>query len=291
MNSPPATIPILTSIADLAGRYDAWLCDIWGVVHNGLNVFSSAAEACTNFIGKGGKVVLISNAPRPWQSVQKQFDQFGVPHNIYDAIITSGDVTRGLIEAQADQPLFHLGPARDRPIFEGLDISFAGPEEAGLFVCTGFYDDTRETPDDYLDQLSRLQKRGLAMICANPDLMVERGSKLVYCAGSLAAAYKELGGTVHYAGKPYLPIYDMALDKVAALQGQKVPRERVLAIGDGLRTDMAGAAAAGLDALFVASGLHLDGHKAGDGLAEEAIAGLFADNETLPIAATPGLSW
>ena len=291
MNSRPAKIPILTSIAKLTGRYDAWLCDIWGVMHNGLTVFPSAADACLNFIGKGGKVVLISNAPRPWQSVQKQFDGFGVPHTIYHAIVTSGDVTRSLIRAQADMPVFHLGPARDRPIFEELDIRFASPEEAGIFVCTGLYDDTRESPADYEEQLSRLQARGLPMICANPDLMVERGSKLVYCAGSLAAAYEQLGGTVHYAGKPYLPIYEMALEKLAELRGEPLPRERVLAIGDGLRTDMAGAAAAGLDALFVASGLHVDGHKGADGLVEDAVARLFVDSETLPVAATARLSW
>ena len=285
-------IPILPSIAPLASRYDAWLSDIWGVMHNGAEAFRPAGEACSRFRAAGGIVVLISNAPRPHDAVAAQLDRLGVPRDAYDAIITSGDVTRALLAKQAGRTVFHLGPDRDRGVFQA-DVRFAPVESADLVVNTGLFDDAKETPADYHSMLRGLRARDVPMICANPDLMVEKGDKLLYCAGALAQAYEAMGGTVQYAGKPHLPVYEEAFAIVANLLaagkgGRAFDKRRVLAIGDGLRTDMAGAQAAGLDALFIPSLLHTDGHAAAD---SAAIAALFKDMTFRPIGAQQGLRW
>jgi HAD superfamily hydrolase (TIGR01450 family) len=171
--------------------------------------------------------------------------------------VTSGDATRGLIEAWAGKPLLHIGPERDQGLFDGLGVKLATAEEAQAIVCSGFYDDTRETPADYAGLFERLAARRLPMICANPDLVVERGDKLVYCAGALAAIYAEKGGEVVYAGKPYLPIYERTLAAIDRIKGSHVPKERILAIGDGVDTDLLGAHRAGLRSVFIASAVHL----------------------------------
>lgn len=281
-------IPIITSVAPLAARYEAWFCDVWGVVHNGAWVFEAAAHACRRFREAGGTVVLISNSPRPAPAVSEQMRELGVPDGAYDHVVTSGDVTRGLLAENAGRRVFHLGPARDRSLFAGLDVAFADEGEADLVLCSGLYDDDTETPDDYAGLLARLHTQALPMICANPDLMVERGDRLIYCAGALAAAYEALGGAVTYTGKPHLPLYDMACGKLGTPQ---TPREKILAIGDGIRTDIAGAAAAGLDALFVASGLHVAGRASGRVLEQADVAALFADSDMKPIAAIDRLVW
>ena len=288
-SAPP--IPVLSSVAEIASDYDAWLCDIWGVMHNGVEAFVAAADACERFRAAGGTVILISNAPRPSGAVKGQLDRIGVPEGAHDAIVTSGDVTRGLLTSVPGRRVHHLGPERDKPIFEGLEIAFATPAEAEVVLCSGLDDDTVETPEDYADRLSEMHALGLPMICANPDLMVERGEVLVYCAGALAAAYADLGGEVVYAGKPHLPIYDMALAQAGALREAPVEKARVLAIGDGLKTDIAGARAAGLDALFVASGLHVKDAGLGQGLDQAQLGALFGEGETLPVAAQARLAW
>jgi len=290
MSTVIADIPLIPSVSVIAPRYDAWLCDIWGVMHNGERAFAAAAEACRRFRDNGGVVVLISNSPRPGSGVSAQLERIGVPKGAWDGIVTSGDITRSLMAQNSDKTLFHLGPERDKGIFEGFDLTFTEPDEAELVICSGLYDDDTETPDDYRTLLDDLARRGLPMICANPDLMVERGDRLVYCAGSLAAVYEELGGDVTYTGKPHPPIYDRAVEIAADCRGAAVARERILAIGDGLKTDMAGAARAGLDALFVASGLHLAGSNAGR-IDAEAITGLFRDMEMRPVAAQARLAW
>lgn len=285
------SIPVLASVAELASRYDAWLCDIWGVMHNGVEAFASAVDACERFRASGGTVILISNAPRPSGAVRGQLDRIGVPPGAYDAIVTSGDVTRGLLTSEPERRVFHLGPERDKPIFDGLDVVFAAPSEADVVLCSGLDDDTVETPDDYADRLKEMRRLGLPMICANPDLMVERGEALVYCAGALAAAYADLGGDVVYAGKPHLPIYALALERAGAVRGTAVDKARVLAIGDGLRTDIAGASAAGLDALFVASGLHVKHASPGEALDRAQLSALFSESEIWPVAAQARLAW
>src|ERR1041385_1874823 len=218
------TVPILTDhFAALAPSYDAVLSDVWGVVHNGVAATPQACEALARFREMGRTVVLISNAPRPGAQVRKFPGHLNVPHSAYDAIVTSGDVTRDVVAKRAGQKFYLIGPERDHSIFAGLDIPpFSTPQDAEYVVCTGLFDDERETPEDYRERLAQLRARNLFMVCANPDVVVERGDRLVYCAGALADAYAEMGGEVYYAGKPYRPLYDLALaetEKARAARG------------------------------------------------------------------------
>jgi HAD superfamily hydrolase (TIGR01459 family) len=279
-------IPIMSSIAALAPSSDAWIVDIWGVMHNGARAFAAAGEACRRFRDAGGIVVLLSNAPRPFAAVMGHMASLGVDPIAYDTGVTSGDATRGMIEAWAGRALLHIGPERDLGLFTGLDVHLAAAEAAEGIVCSGLYDDTRETPADYDELFARLVARRLPMICANPDLVVERGDKLVYCAGSLAAAYAAKGGEVRYAGKPHLPIYERVFVEIDRLKGARVPRERILAIGDGVDTDLKGAHVAGLRSVFIASGVHLPA-----GLDAGSLGELFAERPFAPIAALPALAW
>src|SRR5215470_5798246 len=234
--------PIADHFAPLAGSYDVMLSDVWGVVHNGVAATVEACDALARFRRGGGTVVLITNAPRPGEVVARTtLDRLGVPRAAYDGIVSSGDVTHALIAARAGQRVFHIGPKRDLPIFEGLDAPLAPLESAHYAVCSGLTDDTVETPRDYQDLIERMHARALPMICANPDVVVERGHELVYCAGAIADLYAAAGGEVIYAGKPYRPIYEQALSIAEAARGQPVARGRVLAIGDSLRTDIKGA--------------------------------------------------
>jgi len=282
-------IPVIASIAEIGSAYDAWLVDIWGVMHNGLRAYPAAVEATRRFREQGGIVVLLSNSPRPASSLQGQLTNFGVDGASYDATISSGDLTRHELAKHAGTRVFHLGPERDLPIFTGLDVERVEPSEAEFVVCTGLFDDETETPDDYQHLLRDFARRKLTMLCANPDRMVERGHQLIYCAGALAEVYEALGGNVIYAGKPYLPIYELAFETIADLAGKAVPRRRILAIGDGVHTDMAGAASFGLDTVFVASGLHRP--KAGGADLDGAhLADLFAGGKR-PRAAMAALAW
>jgi len=281
-------IPILESAEVLQGRYPVWLCDIWGVLHNGVAAYPYSSDALIRYREGGGTVVLITNAPRPHRSVARQISELGVPGQAYDAIVTSGDVTRALIEAEAGHGLYHLGPAHDRVLFEGLQVRLVEADLAEAVVCTGLFDDRTETPEHYRDALAAMRAKSLPMICANPDIVVERGSSISYCAGALGAAYESIGGTVAYAGKPKAPIYEAALAMASHLRGQAVTRREVLAIGDGLKTDILGAYDYGIDALFVASAIHLDSRT---GLTAASLAALFAGQASRPIAAVERLSW
>jgi len=249
---------IIERFAPLAHDYDVLLCDVWGVVHNGVASFPEACDALMRFRAGGGTVILITNAPRPGATVGRILDRLAVPREAYDAITSSGDVTRGIVESRPSERLFHLGPPRDLPIFGGLDVVFAPIESADYVVCSGLFDDATETPDDYRELLAAIRRRGLFMVCANPDVVVERGDTLVFCAGALADAYAARGGEVLYCGKPYAPIYEAALCAAAGLRASAVPLARVLAIGDSVRTDLKGAAAFGIDSMFVLSGIHAD---------------------------------
>ncbi len=287
----PATaqmlVPIVSSIATLTQGREAWLADVWGVIHNGVEPFAAACDACARFRLSGGLVVLLSNAPRPAASVAAQLDRIGVPRFAWDAIVSSGDAARALVAAYRGRPVFHLGPERDLPIYDGLEVTLAPVKEAAAVICTGLFDDEIETPDDYAPMLSDFAARALPMVCANPDLVVERGSKLVYCAGALAQAYERAGGSVTYAGKPHLPIYEMTLATIAKLKGRDVEKSKILAIGDGFKTDIAGAAAAGIDSVFIASGVDTIGGR----LDEAALSQLFAGMAAPPIAAMAHLAW
>jgi HAD superfamily hydrolase (TIGR01459 family) len=279
-------------IEPLARRYDVLLCDIWGVVHNGMAAFPAACDALTRFRSGGGTVILITNAPRASDAVVRILDRMSVPKQVYDAITSSGDVTRGVVAARSGQRVFHLGPERDHSIFTGLDVSFVPIESADYVVCSGLFDDTIETPDNYRDMLAAMHARSLFMVCANPDVVVERGDTLVYCAGALADAYAALGGEVLYCGKPHAPIYDMALKTATALRGGTAPaRNRVLAIGDSVRTDLKGAAAFGLDVMFVTSGLHAEHYGSREAPDLDALNRVFADANVAPKAVMSGLKW
>ena len=243
----------------LARDYDVLLCDVWGVIHNGLAAFPAACETLMRFRVGGGTAILITNAPRSGEAVARILDRLKVPREAYDAITSSGDVTRGIVKARLPESVFHLGPERDLSIFAGLDVRLATVEAADYIVCSGLFDDTIETPESYRDLLAALHARSLFMVCANPDIVVERGDTLVYCAGALADAYAARGGKVLYCGKPHAPIYDLALATAAGKRGGKIPRpQRVLAIGNSVRTDLKGAAALGLDCMFITSGIHAE---------------------------------
>ena len=250
--------PLLPNFSALAPDYDVVLSDVWGVIHNGISAHPHACEALMRMRARGGIVILITNAPRPGEVVSRQLERLHVPRETYDAIVSSGDVTRSVIQARRGQSLYHLGPERDRSIFSGLDVHFAPLETADYVVCSGLEDDETETSDDYRPRLEFMLSRNLFMVCGNPDVVVERGSTLVYCAGAIADLYASMGGEVLYAGKPYRPIYEMALAKAESAAGRKIDLSRVLAVGDSIRTDLKGAGKMGIDFLFVTSGIHAE---------------------------------
>jgi HAD superfamily hydrolase (TIGR01459 family) len=280
-------------LKELAGAYDVVLCDVWGVIHNGLVASPPAFEALMRFRERGGCVILITNAPRPAREVVAQLDRLGVPRSAYDAMITSGDLTRATILERGGEVVHHIGPARDKPIFAGLDIRFGALDEADYVVCSGLFDDTRETVDDYRPMLERMRQHDLWMLCANPDLVVERGHELVPCAGAIALAYEGIGGDVFYAGKPHRPVYDMALATAARLRDRETtPADRVLAIGDALRTDIAGATGAGIDSLFIARGIHADELNLSDGpLSSSHVQDWLSRQTARPDAIAERLTW
>jgi HAD superfamily hydrolase (TIGR01459 family) len=246
----------IAGLSGLAGRYDALLCDVWGVIHNGREAFLGPCSALARWRARVGPVVLISNSPRPSPEVAAQLDGFGAPRNAWSALVTSGDVTRTLLAARAPGPAYRIGPERDGPLYAGLGLEFSGLGKAKFISCTGPVDDEAETPEDYRPLFAKAAARGLPMICANPDKVVQRGERLVYCGGALAELYEQLGGPVIMAGKPHAPIYQAALAEAAGLLGAPLDPRRALAIGDGVSTDIAGANAQDLDVLFVAGGIH-----------------------------------
>lgn len=246
----------LSGLADIADQYDAVLCDVWGVVHNGVQSYPEACAALVKFAETRGPVVLLSNAPRPFTAVEPQLLAMGVPKAAWQGFVTSGDATRALLAERSPGPVWVIGPDRDQPLFEGIELRRVGPEDAAFIVCTGPFNDEVETPDDYRAVLSAVAPRQIEFVCANPDRVVQRGDRLVYCAGALADLYAELGGSVIMAGKPYPAVYDLALAQASRLAGRSMARDRVLCIGDGLPTDIRGANNQGLDCLFVLGGIH-----------------------------------
>jgi len=275
---------ILSGLSEIASDYDALVCDIWGVLHNGQSAIMGAVDALHRFRRERGRVVLLSNAPRPARDVETMFRRFGVPLDCYDTIVTSGIATRIDLEKRSATHrlrMFHLGPERDRGIFEGLDIACTDIATAEIVLNSGLFDDDTETPDDYSGRLAEMVSRELRMLCANPDWVVQRGGKLIWCAGALADAYEKIGGIVIYYGKPKPAIYDLVREAAPDAR-------RMLAIGDGLHTDIKGANAAGIDALFIADGIH------GEDVAEMTqghMADLFAKAGVTARAAMRALLW
>ncbi len=284
--------PFTNHFGTIAGEYDVVLSDVWGVVHNGVAATRNACDALASFRCQGGTVVLITNAPRPGEVVARfTLDKFGVPRTAYDGIVSSGDVTHALIAARAGKRVFHIGPPRDLGLFEGLDAPIAPLENADYVVCSGLIDDTVETPQDYHNLIEAMHARALPMICANPDIVVERGDALVYCAGAIADLYAAAGGTVIYAGKPHRPIYDTALRIAKEKRGGLPPAQRLLAIGDSVRTDLKGAAAMGIDCLFVTAGIHAEELGGRDNPDSAALAQVFAAAGLFPKLVMRQLVW
>ena len=246
---------IIGSLEDVSNAYSAILCDVWGVVHNGERHFPAAASALARAREAEIPVVLITNSPRRNVDVVAQMNAIGVPSSAYDRVVTSGDVTRDLI-AEGPRKIFHIGGDRDFTIYDGLDVELVEEFEASGVVCTGLFDDEVEKPEDYTELLRRLRARNLPFICANPDIMVERGERIIWCAGALARDYAQFGGRTLIAGKPYAPVYEVAMKEVADIVGRPVERSRVLAIGDGMMTDVKGAVDNGFDVLYVSGGIH-----------------------------------
>jgi HAD superfamily hydrolase (TIGR01459 family) len=287
----------IAGLSEISDRYDAILCDIWGVLHNGVASFAQASDALVSFRRRGGTVILISNAPRPSPPIARQVLQLGVSRDAFDAVVTSGDVTIGLMEQQVADRVVHIGPERDLTLLDavaaasGARPKLVSQEDAQYVLCTGLRNDEIETLDDYQSELQAMSVRGLAMICANPDIVIHRGDTLIYCAGALARRYEELGGSVVYAGKPYAPIYDRALTLAEQIRGAPIEKPGVLAIGDGMRTDVTGASRAGLDVLFVTGGIHRSLHKETlDSPADPIeLQHLYDENAVWPVAAIPVL--
>ena len=269
------TLHFAESLRELVGDVDVVLSDIWGVVHNGLESFPEACEALHTYRSRGGTVILITNAPRPADSVQRQLRKLGVADETYDAIVSSGDLTRLYVAEHPGRKMFWLGPERDNSIYRGLDAVTAPLEQADYIVCTGLYDDETETAEDYRGMMLKARERKLTLVCANPDIVVERGDRLIYCAGAIAEPYRELGGEVIFYGKPHRPIYERAMALAGERQGHQIDRRRVLAIGDSVRTDLTGAREFGIDCLFVTRGIHAEEFEGLDQLDANSVAELF----------------
>jgi HAD superfamily hydrolase (TIGR01459 family) len=278
-------------LSDLVDGVDVILSDIWGVVHNGLQQWSDACNALATFRARGGTVVLITNAPRPHDAVERMLQRLAIKPDVYDAIVSSGDLTRAYISDHRTQSLYHIGPERDGSLFRDFGVTFESVERADYIVCSGLFDDEHETAENYRETLARAAERGLTMVCANPDIVVERGHRLIYCAGALAELYETLGGKVLWAGKPHPPIYERALTLAAQARGATTPPARVLAIGDSVRTDLAGANRMGLPCLFVTAGIHAGELGERDNPEPDAMLKLFAGASHPPSAVTPKLKW
>jgi HAD superfamily hydrolase (TIGR01459 family) len=262
-------------LSDLVSGVEVILSDIWGVVHNGLESFPEACEALHTYRQRGGTVILITNAPRPADSVQRQLRKLGVADETYDAIVSSGDLTRNFVAGRPGKKMFWLGPERDSSIYRGLDAVPAPLEQADYIVCTGLFDDETESAEDYRAMMLQAREHKLPLICANPDIVVERGDRLIYCAGAIAELYRELGGEVIFYGKPHRPIYERAMALAAEHRGHAAPLDRVLAIGDSVRTDLTGAHGFGIDCLFVTRGIHSEEFEGIDQLDPASVRKLF----------------
>jgi HAD superfamily hydrolase (TIGR01459 family) len=282
------TLKFAERLRDLVGGVEVLLSDIWGVVHNGLVAFPEACQALRNFRAQGGTVILITNAPRPADSVQRQLRKLDVADETYDAIVSSGDLTRNFVAGHPGQKMFWIGPERDSSIYRGLDVGLVPLEQANYIVCTGLFDDETESAENYRAMMLEARERRLTLVCANPDIVVERGDRLIYCAGAIAELYLELGGEVIFYGKPHRPIYERAMALAAERRGQAVPLSRVLAIGDSVRTDLTGAHGFGIDCLFVTRGIHSEEFAGIDELDPASVKELFGHP---PRALTRELRW
>jgi HAD superfamily hydrolase (TIGR01459 family) len=269
------TLRFVEKLRDVVDGVEVVLSDIWGVVHNGLESFPEACAALHTYRQQGGVVILITNAPRPADSVQRQLRKLGVADGTYDAIVSSGDLTRHFVADHPGKKLYWVGPERDSSIHRGLDPVMSELDDADYIICTGLFDDETESAEDYRPMLTKALARQAPLICANPDIVVERGDRLIYCAGAIAELYRELGGEVVFYGKPHRPIYERAMALAAERRGHPAELRRVLAIGDSVRTDLAGAHGFGIDCLFVTRGIHSEDFEGIDQLDPASVKELF----------------
>jgi len=269
------SLRFIEQLRGLVDGVEVILSDIWGVVHNGLESFPEACEALHTYRQRGGTVILITNAPRPADSVQRQLRKLGVADETYDAIVSSGDLTRNFVADHPGKKIFWIGPERDSSIHRGLDAVMAPLEQADYIICTGLFDDETESAEDYRAMMLQAREHKLPLICANPDIVVERGDRLIYCAGAIAELYRELGGEAIFYGKPHRPIYERAMALAAERRGQPTSLDRVLAIGDSVRTDLTGALGFGIDCLFLTRGIHSEEFEGIDQLDPASVKELF----------------
>ncbi len=289
LHSPP---PIIARAGDLLSRYDVLLCDVWGVVHNGVTAFPAACQALQTFRRRGGTVILVSNAPVPKHRVAAMLDSRHVPTDAWDDIVSSGDIALAHVRDRGFTRLYCIGPQdRDAALFGALNARSVSLDDAEAIICTGLTDDRSEVPDDYLPLLKLAHVRHLPFVCANPDLLVDVGGTLLYCAGAIADLYQSMGGSVFWAGKPYVSAYEAAHARAEALRDRNVDKSRTLVIGDAIRTDLKGAENFGCDALFVASGIHRHETMDGDELSSAKIADLFKPGIPTALAAMHELIW
>jgi len=283
--------PIIDAAGDLLARYRVLFCDIWGVVHNGRTAYSEGCAALAEFRASGGTVILISNAPRIPPAVAGILAEKNVPEASWDAIVSSGGIAVEHAGMQGYRAVHHIGPHRDLDIFDGSGLDRVALHEAEAILATGLVDDHNETGEDYREPLAEPARRGLPLICANPDLVVDVGGTLLPCAGAIAVVYEDLGGPVYWAGKPHATAYTSALAAAERLRGGPVPKSEILAIGDAVRTDITGARAFGIDALFIAQGIHRDDILEGAEIDPAALDALFAAPTPQAIAAMTTLRW
>lgn len=283
--------PKLTGLNEIAPRYDVILCDVWGVLHNGKRHWPGAVEALCKFRQQGGIVIMITNSPKPSQAVVQQFHAIGVPTDgLFDAIVSSGDTTQNLIR-QVEGKIYFLGPERDLILFDGLNIEFGQIEDAAAVVCTGLLNDEEENPEDYRELLQSFADQELPFICANPDIIVERGEKMIWCAGALARDYNAMGGEVRLVGKPHTPIYERAIEMATAVCQSPMDQARILAIGDGMPTDVKGAHDFGLDLLYVSAGIHAHEYGDPENPVDSKLQKFLFESGAHPVAYIPRLIW
>ncbi len=286
---------IIATLDDVATRYDVLYCDLWGCVHDGLRAYPAAVAALERFRQGGGAVVLMTNAPRPAPAVQRGFDRLGIPDSAWDVIVTSGDAAQaGMAQGAVGRRVWHLGPEKDNHFFTDLpaDIAAAHPpvervdfNAAEGIVCTGPFDEARDHPNDYRGRFLAAKARGLKLLCANPDIVVDYGETRIWCAGALAELYAQMGGESLYFGKPHPPIYDLARRRLAE-RGIAADPDRILAVGDGINTDIRGGMGEGVDTLFITGGLMAQEFGADpESPAPEALRAWLKTSETPPLMA------